>query len=258
MARKLSVPALTRNWQMLLKGITEAQQAVRPLQAAEMVLIRLAFAAELPTPGDLVRRLSGAGGQSSASSVSPASGNGAGNGEGGRPGPALRLESGGQALAASPPQPVSSPSPEPVALDQPQDLKAVLALAREHGELRLAGHLRNDVHLVRFEVGRIELNPTEFAPRDLTGTLGKLLTEWTGIRWIVSVSDAPGQPTLAEQEANAEQQLRNQVLEHPLVQAVLNAFPGAELARVTGTPERREPLADEALEELEPSMEDEE
>ena len=253
-AKKLSIPALTRNWQMLLKGIGEAQQSAQPLQAAEMVLIRLAFAAELPTPGDLVRRLSGAGG-TPGSLPAPAA---PGPGGSGSQGHSLRLESGGQALAAAPPQPTAVQAPAPAGLEQPQDLKDVLALAREHGELRLAGHLRNDVHLVRFERGRIELNPGEYAPRDMTGTLGKLLTEWTGIRWIVSVSDAPGQPTLAQQEATAEQQLRNQVLEHPLVQAVLDAFPGAELARVTGAPERREPMTDEALDELGPSMEEEE
>ncbi|HLS68023.1 MAG TPA: DNA polymerase III subunit gamma/tau [Kiloniellales bacterium] len=253
-AEKLSVPALTRNWQMLLKGIGEAQQAQQPLRAAEMVLIRLAFAAELPTPGDLVRRLSGP----SAASGPAATVTSGGALEGAPRPSAMKRQQGGQTalLAAS----ETTPAPQSLSapLPQPRDLKSVLALAREHGELRLAGHLRNDVHLVRFEVGSIELNPGEHAPRDLTGTLGKLLTEWTGIRWIVSVSDAPGQPTLAQQEANAEQQLRNEVLEHPLVQAVLDAFPGAELARVTGSPEPQETLTAEALDEIGSAMEEEE
>jgi len=253
-AEKLSVPALTRNWQMLLKGIGEAQQAQQPLRAAEMVLIRLAFAAELPTPGDLVRRLSGP----SAASGPAATVTSGGALEGAPRPSAMKRPQGGQTalLAAS----ETTPAPQSLSapLPQPRDLKSVLALAREHGELRLAGHLRNDVHLVRFEVGSIELNPGEHAPRDLTGTLGKLLTEWTGIRWIVSVSDAPGQPTLAQQEANAEQQLRNEVLEHPLVQAVLDAFPGAELARVTGSPEPQETLTAEALDEIGSAMEEEE
>lgn len=256
MAKKLSIPALTRNWQMLLKGINETQQASQPLQAAEMVLIRLAFAADLPTPGELLRKLSGAP-RTSASAPTPAH---SGSGEGGRAAPSLRLQSGGPALAAAAPQPASQPEPQPAATRaaQPRNFKEVVALAREHGELLLAGHLRNDVHLVRFEEGRIEVNPTEHAPRDLTGTLGRLLTEWTGSRWIVSVSDVPGQPTLAQQEANAEERLRNQVLEHPLVQAVLNAFPGAELARVTGPLDPQEPFGEEALDELGSPMEEEE
>ncbi|WP_366555748.1 DNA polymerase III subunit gamma/tau [Aquibaculum sediminis] len=234
MAEKLSVPALTRNWQMLLKGISEAQQAPQPLQAAEMVLIRLAFAAELPTPGDLVRRLSDAAAAPGGGGV-PMSGGSGGGGASGGASASLRVEQGGQALAQAAPETPSVPQPQAQASGpQPQSLKAVVDLARKHGELRLAGHLRNDVHLVRFEAGRIELNPGEHAPRDLTGTLGKLLTDWTGSRWVVSVSDAPGQPSLAQQEAAAELRLRNQVLEHPLVQAVLEAFPGAELARVSG------------------------
>ncbi|MDF2094518.1 DNA polymerase III subunit gamma/tau [Aquibaculum arenosum] len=234
MAEKLSVPALTRNWQFLLKGISEAQQAPQPLQAAEMVLIRLAFAAELPTPGDLVRRLSDAAAAPGGGGV-PMGGGATDGGASGGASASLRVEQGGQALAQTAPEARSVPETKAQAgIPQPQSLKAVVDLARKHGELRLAGHLRNDVHLVRFEAGRIELNPGEHAPRDLTGTLGKLLTDWTGSRWVVSVSDAPGQPSLTQQEAAAELRLRNQVLEHPLVQAVLEAFPGAELARVSG------------------------
>ncbi|HRJ67616.1 MAG TPA: DNA polymerase III subunit gamma/tau, partial [Alphaproteobacteria bacterium] len=62
LAKALSVPVLTRTWQMLGKGIAEVQQAFSPQQALEMVLIRLLFAAEFPTPGDLIKQVRDGGG----------------------------------------------------------------------------------------------------------------------------------------------------------------------------------------------------
>jgi DNA polymerase-3 subunit gamma/tau len=112
----------------------------------------------------------------------------------------------------------------PAAAD-PRSYKAVAELARDRREARLAKHLTHDVRLVQFEPGRIELNPGPEAPRDLAGRLGRALQTWTGRRWVVSVSDRPGEPTLHEQ-------LHASVLADPLVRAVLDAFPGATIGRV--------------------------
>src|SRR6266851_1955818 len=57
LAEKLALPALARVWQMLLKGLEEVQTAPSPIQAAEMVLVRLAYVADLPAPAELVRAL---------------------------------------------------------------------------------------------------------------------------------------------------------------------------------------------------------
>jgi DNA polymerase-3 subunit gamma/tau len=105
----------------------------------------------------------------------------------------------------------------------------VVELVVAEREAILARHLTDDVHLVRFEPGRIELRPTDQAPRDLAGKLGRLLQERTGRRWLVSVSGEPGQPTLRRQRDEAEAKARDAALRDPLVQAVLETFPGAKL-----------------------------
>ncbi|RMD62656.1 MAG: hypothetical protein D6826_06875 [Alphaproteobacteria bacterium] len=119
---------------------------------------------------------------------------------------------------------------------QPRNFLDVVALVRERRETILANHLVNDVHLVRFETGRIELRPEAHAPRDLSGRLGRILQEATGRRWMVTISSAPGDPTLAEQAETARARRREAVLAHPLVRAALDAFPGARLIEPSSAP----------------------
>ncbi|WP_051609335.1 DNA polymerase III subunit gamma/tau [Fodinicurvata fenggangensis] len=273
MAGKLNVPVLTRVWQMLLKGISETQQAASPLQAAEMVLIRLAYAADLPAPADLVRRLSqeNAGGDAPTAapgaSGAPAgahavsSNAGKGNaGEGGatasvpEAGPTALRSLGGSAasqpaVAQFPPEREEDPVPDAVpetASEQPPSkpcpgsFEEVVSLAQDRREARLATQLKKDVHLVRFEPGRIEFRPGPHAPKDLAGQLGRLLGEWTGQRWVVSVSDEDGQDTLEQQEAARQSRLQAEVLADPRVQAVMQVFPGAEISRIN-LPEEETP-----------------
>jgi len=95
--------------------------------------------------------------------------------------------------------------------------------------LILANHLSNDVHLVSFEPGRIELKLTEQAPRNLPGQLTELLQSMTGARWVVSISQQEGAPTLRDQARAEEARQRDSALQHPFVQAAMEAFPGAEL-----------------------------
>ncbi|MQX36011.1 DNA polymerase III subunit gamma/tau [Roseospira navarrensis] len=244
MSTALSMASLTRAWQMLLKGLTEARAAPDPLQAVEMALIRLAYAADLPPPGDVVAKLSGSGATVSAGGA-PAAPSGSGGGGGG-----LKAVAGGraaQADSASAGQPQAArPAPAAEAARasgagaaMPTSFKAVAELARERREPRLAKHLTHDVHLVSFEPGRIEFNPREEAPRDLAGRLGKALQEWTGRRWVVSVSDRKGEPTLHDQ-------LQASVMADPLVQAVLEAFPDARIGQVRERAEEPVAAADPA------------
>jgi DNA polymerase-3 subunit gamma/tau len=114
----------------------------------------------------------------------------------------------------------------------PQSFAEVIALFDNRREALLRSHLWSDVHLVHFEPGRIEVRPASNAPRDLTNRLGQLLSEWTGSRWLIAVSEAEGEPTLREQEEGRQRDLRNEVTSHPLVQAVLETFPGATIAAV--------------------------
>jgi len=100
-------------------------------------------------------------------------------------------------------------------------------------EVGIKSQLYNFVHLVRFEHGRIEFRPNEHAPRDLAARTMKLLEQWTGTRWVVTISQERGDPTFAEQDAAAQQRLLDAAEQLPVVQAVKEAFPGAVVRKVT-------------------------
>ncbi len=216
LADRLSIPVLARAWQMLLKGAQEvAQDGVDRRAAAEMVMIRLAHAAELPTPGDLVRRLTE---QATQAAGAP--------GPSGGPGGGLRAIAGGGAVAAVP-----ATAPVAQAAPQPASWREIVALASGKQPL-LHAHLVHSVHPVHVAPGRIEMRPRPDAPRDLAQQLVGLLQQATGTRWTVSLVNAGGEPTLAEQgRAGAEDRLAI-ARSHPLVQAVLQAFPGAQIEAV--------------------------
>src|SRR4051794_35689055 len=258
-AAALSRPVLTRAWQMLLKGIEEVQTAPLPGQAAEMVLIRLAYVADLPVPAELVRALTKGDSAPAAAVAAPSSASGErvlarGQTAEAAPvtspshafgaGPTLARNAGEglapvsiraaamPAIAAAPLETQGSPAPALEYDPAPQNFAEVIALFDKRREALTRSHLWSHVHLVTFEPGRIELRPEATAPRDLANRLGQLLSEWTGMRWVVAVSQAEGAPTLAEQAAQHESTVRNEVVAHPLVRAVLDTFPGATIAAV--------------------------
>jgi DNA polymerase-3 subunit gamma/tau len=222
MASKLSVPSLTRAWQLLLKGLFEVRDSVRPIQAAEMALIRLAYAADLPPTDRLVRDV-----MDGASTPAPR-------------GPAAPSSGGGGARAVSSATVSSGPSvqraPEPTAAvhNAPalRTLEDIAALASAKGASMLKVHIENDVHLVSLEQGKIEFRPSARAPRTLSGDLAQKLKEWTGIRWVVSVAREGGAPTIAEAKKNAHTAKLDSVMQEPMVRAVLDRFPGAEVIAV--------------------------
>ncbi len=254
MEKRLNMAALSRAWQMLLKGLQEVRTAPQSRQAAEMALVRLAYTAKLPTPEEAIRSLD----EKSPSPPSEASG------------PPLQQGTDAQAeKPATPPQPASptppeaaltgtgdGPVPAPVAerpepieaapeipppAPQPESFEDVLALADERREGVLRTHLLNDVRLVRFEPGRIEFNPGAGAPADLAGRLGGFLEEATGQRWAIAVSQADGEATIQEQRDAGARLLKEEALAHPLVKAVMETFPGAHVDKVRKT---ETPLAD--------------
>ncbi len=215
LAGRLSVPVLTRAWQMLLKGLGEVQAAPSPLQAAEMALIRLTHAADMPPPGELARRLL----DSEAAPPLPA--------------PVAPLPVLDSPRAAAPAAPLPAPPPAPAeATAQPQSFAEVVALADARGDLILRTNLARHAHLVHFEPGRIEFRPGPQAPANLANRLGQRLTEWTGRRWVVSVSGETGAPSLEEQAEAAADREREAATRHPLVQAALAAFPGSVVEAV--------------------------
>ncbi|CAA7615044.1 DNA polymerase III subunits gamma and tau [Candidatus Terasakiella magnetica] len=247
MATGLSLAALTRAWQMLLKGLGETRSAPNPLQAAEMAVVRLAYAAEMPTPAELVEQLRsnptpppaprGPGGGGSMAPASPAaiSGQHVGGGSTGGPATALKMQ----------PAPLAAPVALPA---MPASFAEVAALFTERREGVIAVQLRNQVNVVSFAAGRIEWRQHSAAAPDLAPKVARMLSEWTGRRWTVSVNSSDSaQPTLAEQEANAELRRRQDAAEDPLVKAVLTAFPDAtiEVVRDLEPESAALPMADE-------------
>ena len=225
LADRLSMPVLGRLWQMLLKGVAEVEQAPDRRAAAEMVLIRCCYVADLPPPGDLVRRLQDA---APAAAQTPSARPAPSAPEGG----ARAVANGALALAA----PILAIAPEPLPTDagpRLQGFRDVAALASTRREALLHANLLHHVHLVRFTQGLIELRPEPDAPRDLAPSLAKMLLDATGERWTIALSREQGEPTLAEQGLAADTARRADAAQHPLVRAILEAFPGAKIDRVT-------------------------
>ncbi|MGE5540421.1 MAG: DNA polymerase III subunit gamma/tau [Gemmatimonas sp.] len=224
LADKLSLPDLTRAWQMLLKGLTEAQSAPHPVEAAEMALVRLAYAADLPTPADLVARLSNAAPAANAGAAARASAAAA-------PAPSV--------ARPVPPPPVvtaalarGGPPPAPPGGALPATFKDMVALFADKREAVLHTHLIHDVHLVSYEPGKVEIALGEGAPPYIAKKVAEALTEWTGARWSVAVSQKPGLPTLAQERQREKDVARAEAETHPIVKAALEAFPGATIVDV--------------------------
>ncbi|WP_186417019.1 DNA polymerase III subunit gamma/tau [Bosea sp. CS1GBMeth4] len=232
-AQRLSIRVLARAWQMLLKAIGEVRQADRPVMAAEMALVRLAHAADLPTPDEALRMLrdgGGAVGGNGSAAPRPPSGGGA---------TALAAR---PVLASANPMPAAAPAAQPRAgaLPQPQSFEEVVALASRHRDITMKLALERDVRLVRFEQGRIEFALAANGNRLLANDLSKRLKEWTGQTWLVAVVNAEGAATLREQAAAARDKRENDAANHPAVRAVLERFPGARIVDV------RDPRAQES------------
>ncbi|HLI11994.1 MAG TPA: DNA polymerase III subunit gamma/tau [Alphaproteobacteria bacterium] len=276
MAAELPMPSLARAWQMLLKGLSEAQTASMPLMAAEMALIRLAYAADLPSPAELVKSLSASapaspspGPSSRADAATASGGNGAvGRGAAAPPAPSASRATGVAATGAPAPaggRPQAmlarraeavAPDPIPAAAPEegaPRDFEALVELVEIHEPI-LGAHLRNNVHLVRFEPGRLELRPNEHALANLAPRLTTLLHDWTGRRWTITVSNQAGAATLAEQAKRRAADRRAEAEHHPLVQAILQRFPGAAVERVRDLAVKAKPP--DAADELPASFSD--
>jgi DNA polymerase III subunit gamma/tau len=243
-ATKLSMRVLARAWQMLLKGIEEVAAAGRPLAAAEMVLVRIAYAADLPTPDDVIRSLgdgSRGNGASTAPGAPPSRADVTARAEAPRSpdmprgGPRAALATAPAGLPAT--QPTARSDEIAITARILQSFEDLVALAAEKRDLAVKSALERDVRVVRFEDGRLEFSLEPSAQKSLTGELSKKLAEWTGRRWMVIVSAEQGAPSLHAQAQLRKAELKDGVRSDPLVQAVLTRFPGAEIVdvRTAGT-----------------------
>ncbi len=278
LAESLPMTGLSRAWQMLMKGLTEVRMAPQPMQALEMSLIRMAYAADLPPPEEVLRGLRGEGAPVGAAraaapaAAAPAAPSGQARAVPAAPADAPRADSPLPGPAAA--RPAAQPGPsaagpppdlppweaypqageadapawnagqedagqedEAEALEPlPASFDALVAMFEAHRQMRLAAALHHHAHLVSYAPGRLELRLEPEAPTDLAGRMTQHLRAWTGQQWLVTLSSADGAPTLAVRDATAAAARKAEAAGHPLVQAVLEGFPGAELVDVRQLP----------------------
>ncbi len=233
MATALSMPILTRTWQMLLKGLEEVKLAPSPMAAAEMVLVRMTYAAKLPTPGDMIKQLknspqgSGSGATTTGApspSQSPQS-----HDSGNAPKAFQVIRSKGQARILA--QDIL-PSEDQKYEKSPNSFEEFVALFESHNEAAIAFQLNDNAHLESFALGRLDIRLKEQAPKNLTGRMIDLLKQWTGERWVISLTMAQGDDTLYEQDQENERQLHIRLMKNPLIKSVLEHFPGAKITDI--------------------------
>lgn len=213
LADKLSMPVLTRIWQILLKGLGEVQQAPIPYQAAEMILLRLSFASELPAPGDLIRELQSRQGTSTGGFKGPS-----GSGSGGGAKAHLKAVGGGYVA-----QTQAMPEAAPMTMAE------LAQLCWDHKEVILFGLVRQ-LRPVRLKTGVLEFQKSDEIDANSARQLAAFLKKATGQRWMVAPTDRAGEKSLAELEEYQRAQELAEVKEHPLVKEVLKAFPEASLS----------------------------
>lgn len=230
LAKGLSVPVLTRSWQMLLKGVSEVQHALNPQLALEMIIIRLLYISDQPTPGDAMKQLKD--GTFAPAGAGAPMGNGGGAGAG-LPRAQLRsVAGGGGSVAAVATQAVAQPQETQQAAVAVHSFDDIVALAGQKREALLQSSLINDVHLVAFAPGHLSIRLRDGAAQTLVGQLSNKLSQWTGERWMVSLSREQGQPTIGQMRRADKDNERSNVLAHPVVAEVMRVFPDATLVSI--------------------------
>ena len=224
MATQLTVPQLQKAWQVLLKGLGELHNAPNPQKAAEMIILRLIYAADLPDPADLIKKIKDG-------KITVATGEATANGHdhGGNQ-PQLRAIAGGGMVS----EVVAAPQAQTIAA--PTTLQAMITLFEENGEMLMASHLYQDIACITMKKGHFEFKPYDAAPADLAARVRDCLRQWTDENWMVSVArDAGGALSLAEQKRAAKEAEQNALKNNPNVKAVLDAFPGANIVKIIET-----------------------
>jgi DNA polymerase-3 subunit gamma/tau len=260
LAGRLSMPLLARAWQMLLKGIDETGSAPDPMAAAEMVLIRIAFVADLPPPDEIIKALGGEGqiARRAPSGAPPVQERDQrsplnevpqaqvrsneiaqvlepdGIDE---PGAAPPLEAYGDLIEGLGDEDDQLPVQSTPALRPLRNFEDVVELAGERRDARLRAHLEEYVSLVKFDgaAGSIDLFLLPGAPAEIANDLREKLNRWTERRWMVVLSKTPGEPTIGQQRRERQSIELASLKKHPGVAAVFEAFPDAKVAAVRRT-----------------------
>lgn len=257
MAERLPMRVLTRMWQMLLKALEEVSAAPNAMMAAEMAVIRLTHVSDLPSPEELLRKLQDTpppphpgGGMplqhAPQSDSSLRSGQMVSAQNGPQGGHTMSAAQNGQHNAALAPK-------IDLALNRYPSFEHILELIRTRRDGLLLEYVKTYLRLVSYQPGRITIQPTDDAPKDLAARLGQQLQNWTQSRWVISLANEGGGETVTERENAAYKELEDSAKSHPMVQAVLSSFPQAKITKIR-TPEE---LAAEVEADALPEVEDE-
>ena len=239
MAETLSMASLTSVWQMLLKGILEVKGADNALKTLEMLVVRLAYAADLPSPAQMIEDIKK---NSSVIDV--------------RPAPTVLAGHSVPVVQSS--QPASSPQmPSPMGFQETapvvqasvptvsiKSIADMAKLAREKREMLLAFNIENHVRPIEITDGKLVCSFTDSAPDKLSFDLTKFLTANTGINWTIETRLVGGAKTQSEVKEEKKNQQLAELKTHPVVGAVLSAFKGAKIEKLT--PIKKMDFADEA------------
>ena len=250
LSEQLAMRVLTRMWQMLLKALDEVALAPNSMMAAEMAIIRLTHVADLPSPEELIKKLQ----NFSPPPVPPSGGT-----SGVSAGIVTNAQSNTMVTSASTGGPTASlgsaqPATKTVsALAHYATFDAVVDLVRSQRDVKLLVEVESCIRLVSYQPGRIEFTPTSDAPSDLSQRLGGALQRWTGERWAIILSNTGTAITIAEDRTAAEDAIKAEAQQHPLMQAAMASFPNANIIDIRTTAEI---TADAELDAL-PEVEDE-
>lgn len=237
MAAAVPMRVLSRAWQMLLKSLEEVALAPNAMMAAEMAVIRMTHVADLPDPETLIKRLQSG----------PIKGGAPAGASGGA------VHSAMTRLAPSARGAIAQLAPDTNAEIQLMTFGQVVDLIRSKRDMKLLTEVEDHLRLVRYAPGRIEFEPSPRAAPDLAARLGQRLQGWTGQRWGVSIATG-GAATISESRAEAADTARAEMLENPLVAAVMAAFPRAKITDIRAPQITQSP--DSSTESL-PEVEDE-
>ena len=226
-SQSLSMRVLTRTWQLLLKALDEISSAPNSMMAAEMAIIRITHVADLPSPEELVKKLTNS--HLDTTVVKKESSEGA------------TINTNSSNYIQSHPKETNSISndcntalaldAETLALQYPT-FESILETIRKFRDMKLLIDVENSIRLNSYMPGRIEFTPTEDAPKDLAQRLGKLLQNWTGFRWAITVVSNCSAETIQERRNAEEAQLKNEAKLHPFVKTVFENFPKASITEI--------------------------
>jgi DNA polymerase-3 subunit gamma/tau len=218
----VSAGTLSRLWQLTLKAYEEVRRAPDAAAAADMAIIRLAYAADLPGPEEALKRLQA--GDAPAATPGPSGGGSAPSGGGSGGGGSV------SAVARNMAQPQPQSSSEPVAvLNTFEDM---LALIDRKRDISLKLDVERFVRPISFRTGAIEYEAAPGAPNNLAQRLVGRLKEWTGERWLIAAQGGGGAESLWERQKREEREVRAQIEQDPFVLAVMATFPGAEIVGI--------------------------